>query len=129
MTDNDRLLSRKARHLHPSSPDEVTLERAPSSFDEKAIGARRADHPTGLPRARSGEQEQVRSPDASGATHQRDHDLGGTPVQPEKQYDVSDYLKRREGAIDSDVNIAKLALPIETDAAIGYIGDTMDLKS
>ena len=57
------------------------------------------------------------------------HDLGGTPVQAEKQYDLSDYMKRREGDIDSDVNLAKLALAIETDAAVGYIGDTMDLKS
>jgi hypothetical protein len=57
------------------------------------------------------------------------HDLGGTPVKPEKQYDLSDYLKKREGDIDSDVNIAKLALALETDAAVGYIGDTMDLKS
>jgi len=56
-------------------------------------------------------------------------DLGGTPVQSEKQYDVSSYLKKREGDIDSDVNIAKLALAIEIDAAVGYIGDTMDLKS
>jgi hypothetical protein len=57
------------------------------------------------------------------------HDLGGTPVEPERQYDVSDYLKKREGDIDSDINIAKLALAIETDAAVGYIGDTMELKS
>ena len=57
------------------------------------------------------------------------HDLGGTPIEPEKQYDLSDYLKRREGDIDSDVNLAKLALALETDAAVGYVGDTMDLKS
>ena len=57
------------------------------------------------------------------------HDLGGTPVDAEKQYDLSDYLKKREGDIDSDVNLAMLALAIETDAAVGYIGDTMDLKS
>ena len=57
------------------------------------------------------------------------HDLGGTPVEAEPQYDVSEYLKRREGDIDSDVNIAKLALAIETDAAVGYIGDTIELKS
>jgi hypothetical protein len=57
------------------------------------------------------------------------HDLGGTPVEIEKQYDVSAYLKNREGDIDSDVNIAKLALAIEIDAAVGYIGDTMELKS
>jgi hypothetical protein len=56
-------------------------------------------------------------------------DLGGTPVKAEKQYDLSDYLKKREGDIDSDVNLAKLALALETDAAVGYVGDTMDLKS
>jgi hypothetical protein len=43
MTDNDRLLSRKARQLRPSSLDAATLERVPSSFDEKAVGDRRAD--------------------------------------------------------------------------------------
>jgi hypothetical protein len=57
------------------------------------------------------------------------HDLGGMPVQAEKQYDLSEYLKKREGDIDSDINLAKLALAIETDAAVGYVGDTMDLKS
>jgi len=43
MTDNDRLLSQKARQLRPSSLDAATLERVPSLFDEKAIGDRRAD--------------------------------------------------------------------------------------
>jgi hypothetical protein len=56
-------------------------------------------------------------------------DLGGTPVAVEQQYDVSEYLQKREGDLDSDVNIAKLALALETDAAVGYIGDTMELKS
>ena len=41
MTDDDRLLSRKARHLRPRSLDEATLERVPSLFDEKAIGVPR----------------------------------------------------------------------------------------
>jgi hypothetical protein len=45
MTDDDRLLSRKARQLGPSSLDAATRERLPSLFDEKALGARRADHP------------------------------------------------------------------------------------
>jgi len=36
--------------------------------------------------------------------------LGGTPVQPEASYDLSSYLQRGEGNLDSDVNIAKLAL-------------------
>jgi len=56
-------------------------------------------------------------------------DLGGTPVEMEKQYDVSKYIGRREGDIDSDVNIAKLALGLEIDASIGYITDTSKLKS
>ncbi|PSB25776.1 DUF4439 domain-containing protein [Stenomitos frigidus] len=46
--------------------------------------------------------------------------LGGTPAEAQKQYDVSPYLKAGEGALDSDVNIAKLALALETDAAIAY---------
>ncbi len=46
--------------------------------------------------------------------------LGGTPVAAEKQYDLSAYLNAKEGGIDSDVNIAKLALALETDAAIAY---------
>ncbi len=57
------------------------------------------------------------------------NDLGGTPVEMEKQYDVSRYMSRREGDIDSDVNIAKLALGLEVDASIGYISDTSKLKS
>ena len=57
------------------------------------------------------------------------NDLGGTPVEAEKQYDVSKYFGRREGDIDSDVNIAKLALGLEIDASIGYITDTSKLKS
>jgi rubrerythrin len=46
--------------------------------------------------------------------------LGGKPVVAEASYDVSSYLKQREGGLDSDVNIAKLALALETDAAIAY---------
>jgi hypothetical protein len=56
-------------------------------------------------------------------------DLGGTPVEAEQQYDVSSYIRAGVGDVDSDVNIAKLALAIETDAAVGYIGDTQELKS
>jgi rubrerythrin len=57
------------------------------------------------------------------------HDLGGTPVEMEKQYDLSRYLSRREGDIDNDVNIAKLALAVEFDASNGYITDATKLKS
>jgi hypothetical protein len=57
------------------------------------------------------------------------HDLGGTPVEAEPQYDLFDYIRNGDGNVDSDVNIAKLALALETDAAIGYVGDTAELKS
>ena len=57
------------------------------------------------------------------------NDLGGTPLEMEKQYDLAKYMNRREGDIDSDVNIAKLALGLEIDASLGYITDTSNLKS
>jgi rubrerythrin len=55
--------------------------------------------------------------------------LGGTPVKAESSYDVSSYIKNKEGNIDSDVNIAKLALALETDAAIAYISEVAKLKT
>jgi rubrerythrin len=54
--------------------------------------------------------------------------LSGTPIHPEASYDLSSYLNRGEGNLDSDVNIAKLALALETDAAIAYITETAKLK-
>jgi len=35
--------------------------------------------------------------------------LGGTPVIAQASYDLAGYLKKGEGNIDTDVNIAKLA--------------------
>lgn len=55
--------------------------------------------------------------------------LGGTPVEPEDEYDLSAYIERGEGNIDSDVNIAKLALALETDAAIAYTSEVANLKT
>ncbi|MBR8836165.1 MAG: ferritin-like domain-containing protein [Stigonema ocellatum SAG 48.90 = DSM 106950] len=55
-------------------------------------------------------------------------DLGGTPVQPESSYDLSSYLDKGEGNLDSDVNIAKLALALETDAAIAYVTEASKLR-
>lgn len=55
--------------------------------------------------------------------------LGGTPVQAEASYDLSSYLQRGEGNLDSDVNIAKLALALETDAAIAYSQEIAMLKT
>ncbi|MEH2063144.1 MAG: ferritin-like domain-containing protein [Nostoc sp.] len=55
--------------------------------------------------------------------------LGGTPVKTESTYDVSSYIKRGEGNLDSDVNIAKLALALETDAAIAYSQEIAKLKT
>jgi rubrerythrin len=55
--------------------------------------------------------------------------LGGTPVRAESSYDVSSYIKNKEGNIDSDVNIAKLALALETDAAIAYTNEIAKLRT
>jgi len=56
-------------------------------------------------------------------------ELGGTPVEMEKNYDLSSYINRGQGNVDSDVNIAKLALALEIGAAVGYVSDTSKLKS
>lgn len=55
--------------------------------------------------------------------------LGATPVQAESRYDLSSYINKKEGNIDSDVNIAKLALALETDAAIAYTLEAAKLKT
>jgi len=55
--------------------------------------------------------------------------LGGTPIQMENNYDLSSFIGRGEGNVDSDVNIAKLALALEVAAASGYVADTTQLKS
>jgi rubrerythrin len=55
--------------------------------------------------------------------------LGGKPVKAEPQYDVSSYIKKGEGNVDSDVNIAKLALALEIDAAIAYTLEVAQLKT
>ena len=55
-------------------------------------------------------------------------DLEGTPVQPQPSYDLSSYFNKREGNVDNDVNIAKFALALETDAAIAYATETTKLK-
>ncbi|NMF82703.1 DUF4439 domain-containing protein [Nodosilinea sp. P-1105] len=56
-------------------------------------------------------------------------DLGGRPVMAESSYDLSSYLERGDGGLDSDVNIAKLALALETDAAIGYASEIAKFKT
>jgi ferritin-like protein len=56
-------------------------------------------------------------------------DLGGTPVQMKREYDLSAPIRRGEGNVDSDVNIAKLALALEVAAAVGYVTDTTKLRS
>lgn len=55
--------------------------------------------------------------------------LGGRPVLAEASYDVSSYIKKGEGNLDSDANIAKLALALETDAAIAYTQEVAKLKT
>lgn len=56
-------------------------------------------------------------------------DLGGMPVEAESSYDLSSYLERGDGGLDTDVNIAKLALALETDAAIAYANEVAKLKT
>ena len=47
----------------------------------------------------------------------------------EDSYDLSSYIQKGYGNLDSDVNIAKLALALEVGAAAGYISDAAQLKS
>lgn len=54
--------------------------------------------------------------------------LGGTPAPANDSYDLSSYIKAGEGNLDSDVNIAKLALALEVDAALAYIAAFSQLK-
>jgi len=56
-------------------------------------------------------------------------EAGGAPVQMEKHYDLSAYITKGQGNVDSDVNIATLALALEIGAAVGYVSDTTKLKS
>ncbi|MBE9114084.1 ferritin-like domain-containing protein [Nodosilinea sp. LEGE 07298] len=56
-------------------------------------------------------------------------DLGGSPVMAVDSYDLSAYLERGDGGLDSDVNIAKLALALETDAAIAYTSEVARLQT
>lgn len=44
--------------------------------------------------------------------------LGGTPVDPLDTYDLSPYSDALEGNLESDLNIAKLVLALECDAAL-----------
>lgn len=57
--------------------------------------------------------------------------LGGSPVMAKSDYleTVKPYLEKGEGNLDSDVNIAKLALALETDAAIAYTTEVAQLKT
>jgi rubrerythrin len=55
--------------------------------------------------------------------------LGASPVEAEDSYDLASYLDQGEGNLDSDVNIAKLALALEVDAAIAYTQEIAKLKT
>ncbi|HEY9626488.1 MAG TPA: DUF4439 domain-containing protein [Coleofasciculaceae cyanobacterium] len=55
--------------------------------------------------------------------------LGATPAVAASTYDLSAYIEQGEGNIDNDVNIAKLALALETDAAIAYGQEIALLKT
>ncbi|PZO44979.1 MAG: DUF4439 domain-containing protein [Pseudanabaena frigida] len=57
--------------------------------------------------------------------------LGGMPVASKTEYlkTVTPYIEKGEGNLDSDVNIAKLALALEVDAAIAYGREVAKLKN
>jgi len=56
-------------------------------------------------------------------------DLSGAPTPMEDSYDLSSFIQKGYGNLDSDVNIAKLALALEIGAAAGYVTDATHLKS
>ncbi len=55
--------------------------------------------------------------------------LGGTPVNAKGTYDLSAYIKAGEGNLDSDANIAKLALALEVDAVLAYASAVSKLRT
>ncbi len=55
--------------------------------------------------------------------------LGGTPVGAKGTYDLSAYIKAGEGNLDSDANIAKLALALEVDAVLAYASAVSKLRT
>lgn len=54
--------------------------------------------------------------------------LGGSPVHARSSYDLSSYIHRGEGNLDSDANIAKLALALEVDAVLAYQANVPKLR-
>lgn len=54
--------------------------------------------------------------------------LGKTPSPARSSYNLSSYINAGEGNLDSDANIAKLALALEYDAALAYIDAFSKLK-
>jgi rubrerythrin len=58
-------------------------------------------------------------------------DLGGNPVMAKADYidTVTPYIQNGDGNLDSDANIAKLALALEVDAAIAYGQEGAKLKT
>ncbi len=55
--------------------------------------------------------------------------LGGAPVSAKGTYDLSAYIKAGDGNLDSDANIAKLALALEVDAVLAYASAVSKLRT
>ena len=55
--------------------------------------------------------------------------LGGAPSEARDSYDLSAYIKAGEGGLDSDANIAKLALALEVDAVLAYASAGSKLRT
>lgn len=55
--------------------------------------------------------------------------LGAAPFEAKESYDLSAYIKAGEGGLNSDTNIAKLALALEVDAVLAYASAVSKLRS
>src|SRR5262249_28662395 len=56
-------------------------------------------------------------------------EAGGTPVDMEKNYDLSSYINKGQGNVDNYLKKAKLALALKIGAAGGYAMDNRQVKS
>jgi hypothetical protein len=94
-----------------------------------AAGGKLSDTPVGkmvLALARRNQSDHKRHRDALGSSL---ISLGANPPAPQKEYDLSTYIAAGEGGLGSDGDIARLALAIEIDAALAYMGAFAQLKN
>ncbi len=132
------LLATRADAQRPSQADrqnDISVLNNALFFEHQAIWA------YGVAAGKLSETEVGKTVKALALRNQADHmrhrdalsaavrSLGGMPAVARSSYDVSSYIQAGEGNLDSDVNIAKLALALETDAAIAYTTEIAKLKT